>query len=258
MALTPTKNQTPEQKKSAEDEVLMREIDDAVREDQYKDFATRYGKIVIGVVVAGLLAFAGYLWWSDSTASEEAERSETLVSALDQLQAENYDTAVARLEPLASGSDSDAALFAKMLHGGIAERQGKAEEAATIFAAVSGDENAPTEFRDLATIREVAVRYNAMDPADVVARLKPLAVPGNAFFGSAGELVAMAYLDQGKREEAGTLFGEIAKNDDVPQSVKDRALQMAGQLGVDAVEDVDELLESVEVAQDAAPAQAAQ
>lgn len=243
MALTPSKNQTAEEKKAAQDDVLMREIDDAVREDQYKEFANRYGKLVIGVVVGGLLAFAGYLWWSDRSAGEEAARSETLVAALDHLQAQNFDTAVSRLEPLASGSDADAAMFAKMLQGGIAQRQGKMEEAATIFAAIADDDGAPSEFRDLARIREVSVRYDAMKPADVVAKLKALAVPGNPYFASAGELVAMAYLDQGKRAEAGTLLGEIAKNEDVPESAKLRARQMAGQLGIDAIEDVDELLE---------------
>ena len=38
MALTPSKTKNPEEKKAAEDEVLMREIDDAVREDQYREF----------------------------------------------------------------------------------------------------------------------------------------------------------------------------------------------------------------------------
>lgn len=225
----------------------MREIDDAVREDQYKDFANRYGKLIVGVVVGGLLAFAGYLWWTDRTAGEEAERSETLVAALDQLQAQNYDTAVSRLEPLASGSDEDAAMFARMLQGGIAQQQGKADEAATIFAAIADDDSAPSEFRDLARIREVSVRYDEMKPADVIAKLKPLAVPGNPYFASAGELVAMAYLDQDKRSEAGTLLAEIAKNEDVPESAKLRARQMAGQLGIDAIEDVDDVLDDARV-----------
>ena len=86
--------------------------------------------------------------------------------------------------------------------------------------------------------------------------MKPLAVPGNAYFGSAGELVAMAYLEQGEREQAGTLFAAIAKDEDVPQSLRARTRQMAGLLGVDAIEDVDELLESQDVG-DAANADAA-
>jgi hypothetical protein len=76
----------------------------------------------------------------------------------------------------------------------------------------------------------------------VIARLKPLAVPGNAWFGPAGEMVAMAYLDQGKSAEAGALFGAIAKDKDTPDTLKARARQMAGLLGVDAIDDVDTVL----------------
>jgi hypothetical protein len=76
----------------------------------------------------------------------------------------------------------------------------------------------------------------------VIARLKPLAKPGNPWFGSAGELVAMAYLKEGKKDLAGPLFAAIAKDEDAPKSMRSRARQMAGVLGYDAVVDVDQLL----------------
>ena len=88
----------------------------------------------------------------------------------------------------------------------------------------------------------MTARYDKMKPADVVARLKPLAVPGNPWFGPAGEIVAMAYLDQGKSAEAGALFGAIAKDKDTPETLKSRSRQMAGLLGVDAIDDVDTVL----------------
>ena len=75
-----------------------------------------------------------------------------------------------------------------------------------------------------------------------VAALKPLATPGKPYFASAGELVAHAYLDQDKRAEAGALFAQIAKDQTAPESVRSRARQMAGVLGVDAIEDVEALL----------------
>jgi hypothetical protein len=81
-----------------------------------------------------------------------------------------------------------------------------------------------------------------MKPEEVIARLKPLAKPGNPWFGSAGELVAMAYLKQGKKDLAGPLFAAIAKDEQAPRSMRSRARQMAGMLGYDAVVDVDQVL----------------
>jgi hypothetical protein len=49
----------------------------------------------------------------------------------------------------------------------------------------------------------------------------------------------MAYLKQGKEELAGPLLAAIAKDEDVPQTLRSRSRQLAGLLGYDAVADVD-------------------
>jgi hypothetical protein len=62
-------------------------------------------------------------------------------------------------------------------------------------------------------------------------------VPGNAWFGPAGELVAIAYLKQGNEKLAGPLLGQIARDEKSPDTLRRRARQLAGMLGVDAVDD---------------------
>jgi hypothetical protein len=109
-----------------------------------------------------------------------------------------------------------------------------------LFAAIAADETAPQAYRDLAAIREVSLRFDAMTPQQVIDRLKPLAVPGNAWFGSAGELVGMAYLKQGKPELAGPLFAAIGKDEAMPNTLRSRMRQIAGQLGYDAGSDIPE------------------
>ena len=84
-------------------------------------------------------------------------------------------------------------------------------------------------------IRQTTIQFDALSPAQVIDRLKPLAVAGGPWFGSAGELVAMAYLRQGRRELAGPLFGAIARDPGAPATIRSRATQMAGIAGVDAI-----------------------
>ncbi|MCP5397361.1 MAG: tetratricopeptide repeat protein [Sphingomonadaceae bacterium] len=257
MALIPSSNK-PEndpkaQKQAAQEDVLLREVDDAVRQDQYADFAKKFGRPLIGLVVLGLAAFGGYLYWDSRREAAKEANSEAIVSALDQAEAGNFAGAAEKADPVIEDGAPGARSIARMLRAGALVEQGKEKEAIELFAAVSADTEAPQELRDLATIREVTLRYDDMKPADVEARIRPLAVPGKPYFGSAGELVAMALLDQGKEKEAGTMFAEMAKDEDVPETLRSRARQMAGLLGVDAVEDVDELLESQRVT--SAPAQ---
>lgn len=245
MALRPNRPQTRSEqlaeRQSAEQDVLLREIDEAVRQDEMANFARRFGKPLLAVVGIGLLAFGGYLIWHEQREAGLEEQSEQLVRALDQIEAGHLDTGGKALAPLVSDGGSGSATAARLLQAGVAMQQGRKDEGVRIFAAVANDKAAPKAYRDLAAIREVAANFDAMKPEDVVARLKPLAVPGNPWFGSAGELVGIAYLKQNKPELAGPLFASIAKAGDVPDTLRARARQMAGLLGVDAVVDADQI-----------------
>jgi hypothetical protein len=227
---------------AAQDEVLLREVDDAVRQDQYAEAAQKYGKPLMGVVVIALAAFGGYLWWSGHRTAGQERDSEALIQAMDQVEKGNLTSGDTALAPLVADGKGGVKAAAELLKAGIAMEQSKPAEAAAIYDRVAADGSAPQSFRDVATVRGVAARYDTMKPADVVARLKPLAVPGNPWFGPAGEMVAMAYLDQGKNAEAGALFAAIAKAKDTPDTLKARTRQMAGLLGVDAIDDVDTVI----------------
>lgn len=246
MALTPESEQTREKKRAereaAEREVLLREVDEAVRQDQLGGVAKRYGVAIVAGLVVALAAFGGWLFWQDQREGRMEARSEKLVTALDQLDAGRIAEGQDALTELAEEGSSAPAISAKMALAGIAINQNRRDEAAELYQAVADDESAAQPFRDIAAIRLMALRFEDVEPQAVIDRLKPLAIPGQPWFGSAGELVGMAYLKQGKRELAGPLFAEIAKDDQVPQTLRSRTRQLAGLLGYDAVEDVDAAL----------------
>ncbi len=228
----------------------MREVDDAVRQGDAQDFLSKWGKPLLALLIVGLLGFAGYLYWQNRQEAAMERNSEMLVAGLDQLQAGNLDTAFSSLEELAASGEGGAATAAAMLRAGIAAEQGRSQEAAEMFGAVAASADTPPALRDLAKVREVALRYDELTNQQVIAELQGLARPGQPFFGSAGELVAHAYLEQGDEAEAGALFAQIAKADDVPETLRSRARQLAGVLGVDAIEDVDAVLQEQGVTSD--------
>lgn len=218
-------------------EAFMREVDEELRKDQALHIWQNYGRWIIGLVVAGLIAFGGWLYWqshSDGRRGEEGEKLKAAITALNQNKAQEADAPLKELAGSSSAGFSTAARFAQAdallvkndLKGGAA-----------ILAAIAGDSGVPQEFRDLALIRQTATEYDSLKPDQVVARLSGIAVKDSPWFGSAGEMVAIAQMRMGKRAEAGKLFGEIAKTEGVPRPVRQRAVQMAGVLGVDAVVD---------------------
>ena len=255
MARTPETQLTREEKKAkaeaAEQDALLREVDDAVRQGDLETFASTWGKPLLGALVLGLAGFAGYLYWDHTQEQKMEAGSEGLVMALDQLEAGNVAAATAKLDSIEG--DGTAAISAKLLRAGLAAQGGKDAEAVKLLGEVIDNADAPQAMRDIALIRRTALQFDSMKPGDVVTALKPLAVPGEPFFAGAGELVAHAYLAQGKRAEAGALFGEIARDENTPESARGRMRNMAGILGVDAVEDVDKLLAEQRLDREGAP-----
>ncbi len=225
---------------AAQQDGFLREVDEALREQEMLNAAKRYGRLAALAVAVLLLAVGGYLWWDHSRQSALGARGEELTLALDQADAGHYDEAQAKLAPLVAKGGDGAQTAAKMLAAGILVEQGKDAEAQAAFAAISSDAAAPQPFRDLATVREVALGFDKLPADQVVARLKPLAVPGNPWFGSAGELLGIAYMKQGRSDLAGPLFAAITRDKTVPDTLCRRARQMAGLLGVDAIDDVND------------------
>lgn len=258
MALTPDSEQSRAEELAArrerEQEVLLREVDEAVRQDQLGNVVKRYGWPIAGAVTLALAAFGGWLYWSDHREKQIEERSEKLIAAFDRLEAGQLQQASGDLTALSEDGSSATAISAKLALAGIALRDNRQDEAVRLYEGIASDGAAPQPYRDLASVRAIAIQFDKLDPQKVVDRLKPLATPGNPWFGSAGELVAMAYMKQGKEELAGPLFAAIAKDETVPQTLRSRTRQLAGLLGYDAVVDVDETLAELREAQEGAGA----
>ncbi|GHC88756.1 tetratricopeptide repeat protein [Novosphingobium pokkalii] len=242
MALRPNRPQNRSEQlaaaRAAQGDVFAREVDDALRQDEAFHALRKWGIPVGAAVVLALAGLGGWLWYSNHQDTVRGRQGEQLTQALDYADAGNPKAEQALLDTLAKDGTPGNRAAAQLLQAGLAQEAGKADQAAKTFAAVAADSSAPQAYRDAATVREVALNFDKLPPQQVIDRLKPLAVPGNAWFGSAGELVGLAYLKQGHADLAGPLFAAIAKDKDVPDTIKRRARQVAGSLGVDAVDDV--------------------
>lgn len=242
MALPPSNSTPPNdkaaQRTAAEQEVFLREVDEAVRHDELESFFARYGKPLLVLIVVGLIAFGGYLFWNHRQTQEHERDAETFVQALDSVKRGNLDEAKAKLQSVAGDGSAGSAAAARLMLAGIAIEQNRKPDALRLYGEVARDEKAPQPLRDLATIREVGANFDAMKPQDVVDRLKPYAAPGNAWFGVAGELVGMAYLKMGQQDRAAPLFAAIAKDEGVNPGLRSRSRQLAAVLGADPLPNI--------------------
>lgn len=223
-----------------ENNILMQEVDEAVRKDELDAFARRYGRWIIGLVLAGLLSFGGYLFWQDRQRAAAGADAEQLVAAFEKLKSGQPKAAEAALNAVKSDASPAYRAAATIQLANMKAEQGDRKGAAALLATVAADSELDQALRDLALIRQTAVELDTLKPELVIARMAPIVGktdPQSAWFPGAAELSAIAHYQAGRYSQAGELYARIAKAKDVPPQLQSRAVQMAGMLGVDAVED---------------------
>lgn len=219
MALTPTEN-----------EAFLREVDDNLRRDQMTGLARKWG--TVGAVIVGLflMALAAFLWWRNHQLEQAGKDGEQLVQVLAAADVGSASPTDPRLTTLANSSRDGYRALARLTQAGLTAKD-DAAAGAKAYQAIADDSGNPQPIRDLATVRAVGLQFDSLPPADVVTKLKGLAMPGKPWFGSAGEMTALAYLKMNRKDLAGPLFAAISRDTDAPMSLRDRAEGMATALG---------------------------
>lgn len=215
-------------------EVFIREVDENLRRSQAEDFFKRWGKWIIGGVLLLLVASAAFLWWRQQQIQEAQGHSEELSAAIADIGAGRTADVPARLDRIADEGDSGYRGSALLTKAALALQTGNRASAIEEYHRLREDGSLLEEHRNLALVRGTALEFDGLKPEEVISRLQELARPGNPWFGSAGELTAMAMLKQNRRADAGRMFAAIAGDRRAPQSLRTRAVQIAGTLGVDA------------------------
>ena len=215
------------------DNSFVREVDEEFRRDQMVGVWKRYGALIISALVLGLIALGGWLYWQDLQARKAGEAGAALTRAIEQLEVGEGARARPVLEAMTRDGPGAYSGLARMVLANDALAGGDKVKARGLYEAVARDVTLPQPVRDAALIKAVRVGYDQLPPADVIARLKPLAVPGNGWFGVAGELVAAAHIKPGKPDLAKPVLIAMVKDEGLSPSLRTRAAQLAIAVGVD-------------------------
>jgi hypothetical protein len=215
-------------------ETFVREVDENLRRDRARDFLQGNAGLLIGAVVLFLALCGGLIYWHAYRGQHTEGEVEQLAQVNVRLASGNTTGAQQQLAAL-SGSGSDAVRGSAMFGlAALAAHQGDSKQALARYRAIAGDSSLPESFRNLALIRQTAMEFDSLQPQQVIARLQPLATRNSPWFGSAGELTAIALIKEGRNADAGRLFAQLARDKDVPDGIRGRSVQMASTLGIDA------------------------
>ena len=218
-------------------ETFLREVDEELRRERFDRFVKRYGWAIIAAVILVLGAIGGFIWWQNRQQEQAAAQGEQLLEALDGLESGNRNAAMPKIDQLAASDVEGYRLAALFARANAQLAAGNEAAAIATLRTIAGDEAIEEPYRQAALVRQTALEFDRLPPQQVIQRLRPLARSGQPWFGTAGEMVGVAHLKMRRPDLAGPLFAQIGRDENVPPSIRTRAIQMAGSLGVNAVDE---------------------
>jgi len=211
-------------------DLLIKEVDEDLRREQYAKLWKAYGKYAIAGAVAIVFGVAGHQAWQsyrDKQFQKEAAQfaaAETLIDAGKSRDAET------KLAEIAGQDGSGFAVAAAFRHAELQSEGGDVTGALASYDQLSHS-GAPTLFRDLAVLKGAMLTLDSADPETLIKKLQPLADSGNAWRFSATEMLALVANRQGDHAKAVSYYQKLADDAGAPQDIRARATEMLAALG---------------------------
>jgi hypothetical protein len=209
------------------EESLFREVDEEVRQEQYKKLWERYGNALVALcflVVAGVGGFKGWQYWQVRQAEAAGENYfRALKTAAGEKQEEG-------LQQLAAIDHKGFKTLAQLRTAGLLSKQGKTKEALDMYSVVIGDIHAEPVLRDLAAIRAAYLEADTLAPADLKARLIRFDATGSRWKNEMREIIGISAWRVKDYAMARDMAEAIIADPQAGPGIRQRAQRLAGLL----------------------------
>lgn len=206
-------------------ELLIQEVDEELRREQYHRLWKRYGNYVIGVAVAIVFIVAGYQGWQSWQNKQRQQEAAQFAAAQELIAQDKTRVAIEMLAKLGTESHTGFAIAARMRRAELLASQGDTAQAAASYEEIAAS-SAPQVYRDLAVLKGALLTLDQADPAQVEKRVAPLVEAGNPWHYTAAEVLAMVAQKKGDTKRAADLYKQLADDLQAPQGVRARAAEM--------------------------------
>jgi len=205
---------------------FLREVDEAVRQDQYKKLWDRYGVFALGaaaVIVVGVAGYKGWSYWQEKRAQDAGAR---FTQAL--IMEDGADAAKARemLTALAEKGPEGYRVLARFQLAAAEAKAGDIDKAVADYDALALDPGVDPILQGHATLQAAALRLDKADYAEMERRLQGLVDSNSAWRFSARELLGLSAYRLNNMREAEKQFSALIGDQGTPPNLRERADMM--------------------------------
>ncbi len=209
---------------------IFKEVDEELRRDNFAKLWKKYGRAILGLALAIVLAVAGVQGWRAYDLDRRGTLSDRYGAALDLAQGGDTAAGLNRLIDLSEPDAGGYAGLAAFEEARLRVASGDIQGAIRVWDQIAADSGLGQGFRNVAAVLSVMHQIDSGDATVLRGRLEPLAVEGAPFRATARELLALIALRQGDRAGARELYTRIADDREAPSGLRARAAQMLAAL----------------------------
>jgi hypothetical protein len=205
---------------------FLREVDEAVRQERYRQLWDRYGLYVLGgagLIVLGVAGHKGWTYWQERQAANAGAKFTQALSM-----EEGADAAKARemLSAMAESGPAGYRILARFQLAAAAAKAGDTDKAVAEYDALAKDPSVDLILQGRAALQAAALRLDKADYAEMEERLKGLIESDSAWRYSARELLGLSAYRLNNMSEAERQFSALVGDQGTPPNLRERADMM--------------------------------
>lgn len=211
----------------AEEDVLIQEIDDELKQENLQKLWNDYGVYLLAAAVALVVGVAGFKGWQSYDLKQRAAAAERFVAAQELASADKKDAATEAFSKIAGDAGTGYAMLARFQVAALAAKKGKPADAVMSYTAIADNSGIEQIYRDLAVVLGALSELEAKSGANaLVKRAENIAKGTGPWRYNAREVIAMSLMQGGDRKTARERYAALAKDAAAPQGLRTRAEEM--------------------------------
>jgi hypothetical protein len=204
------------------DESLIREVDEEVRQDEYKKIWDRYGTLITAAAVLLVVGVGGFEGWKYFQKKQAEDASVVFLDAVKKAQDGKAEDALAAF---AAVKHQGFAQLAKLHEAALASEKDPAK-AIAIYDAVAADANVDRSLADLATIRSAYLKVDTVKAQELEQALAKYDNATSPWRHAAREIIGLAAWREKEFTMADRYMNTLFSDPDAPDAMRQRAQAM--------------------------------
>ena len=211
-------------------ELLIREVDEDLRQENLEKLWKKYGNLLIGGAVAVVLAVAGSQAWHSWKHKQALQASMRYSDAMQMLDKNDKAKGSEALEKLSADAPDGYRLLSEMKLAQMKAVGGDIAGAIAAYGKVASDSSVAEIYRTMAVLKAAYLRLESGDVAGLEAEMTPLAQESSPWRHSAREVLALLELKAGHIDKAQEWLRKVADDVAAPAGIRGRAAELLAAL----------------------------